>query len=260
LVSDHDPLKGLPEVGPAARQRVGDGRVLIVGVGGLGVPAALSLAAAGVGTLGLIDGDVVDLSNLHRQIAYRTSDVGRPKVLVTAERIRALHSTVSVRCFEERLTASNLADVFPGFDFIIDGTDQIASKYLVNDGAVLHQIPFSHAGVLGFDGQTMTVIPHRSACLRCLFPLPPPANEVATCQEAGVIGPLPGSIGLVQAAEALKYLLGIGQLLAGRLLTYDAATGRWRTVAVSPNPNCPLCSDHATIRGVEAIGVNEDCL
>jgi molybdopterin/thiamine biosynthesis adenylyltransferase len=229
------------------------GRVLVVGVGGLGCPAALAVAAAGVGTLGLMDGDCVDLSNLHRQILYRGSDVGRRKVAVAAERIAGLYRDVSLHLFDERLSVDNLPGIFRQFDFVIDGTDSIPSKYLVNDGAVLHRIAFSHAGVVGFRGQSMTVIPGRSACLRCLFPSPPPAGEIGTCQEAGVIGALAGSIGLVQAMDAVKYLLGLGTLLANRLLTYDALAARWRTIHVSRSRPCPVCGDHPTIRHLRPV-------
>ena len=229
------------------------GRILVVGLGGLGSPAALHLAAAGVGTLGLIDCDAVELSNLHRQILYRTADVGRRKVAAAAERIAALNPAVTVRGFDEHLSTRNLRDIFRDFDFVIDGTDRIETKYLVNDGAVLCGIPFSHAGIVGFQGQTLTVLPGRSACVRCLFPSPPPEGEVPTCQEAGVIGALAGTIGLVQAMEALKYVLGKGTLLADRLLTYDALTTRWRTVPLSRNPDCPLCGACPTIHDLEAV-------
>lgn len=242
----------LPSIGHTGQERLRRGRVLIVGVGGLGAPACLYLAAAGVGHIGLIDGDAVDLSNLHRQIAYRTADIGRSKVTAAAARIAALNPEVSMRGYDERLTAANLAGIFREYDFIIDGTDRIGAKYLVNDGAVLCSVPFSHAGIVGFHGQTMTVLPRQTACLRCLFPAPPPEDEVATCQEAGIIGALAGSIGLLQAAEALKYVLGIGSLLADRLLTYDAERMRWRAVELSRNPDCPLCGVTPTIRHLES--------
>jgi molybdopterin/thiamine biosynthesis adenylyltransferase len=232
---------------PEARDRLAQSRILIVGVGGLGAPAALHLAAAGVGTLGLIDGDTVELSNLHRQIIYRTADIGRPKVAAAAARLALLHPTVTTRCLAQRLTAENATNILRDFDFVIDATDGIASKYLVNDAAVLCRVPFSHAGVLAFQGQTMTVFPGRSACLRCLFPTPPAADEMPTCQEAGIIGSVAGSIGILQATEALKHLLGIGACLANRLLTYDALTTRWRTVVLAPRPDCPLCGEHPSI-------------
>jgi molybdopterin/thiamine biosynthesis adenylyltransferase len=248
------------EMGPEERERLRRGRVLIVGIGGLGSPVALHLAAAGIGTLGLIDFDAVDISNLHRQIIYRTPDIGRPKVAVAAERLAAAYPGVSVECFQKRLSPGNLAEIFPRYDFIIDGTDRIASKYLVNDGAVLCGVPFSHAGVLGFHGQTMTVVPHRSACFRCLFPAPPPEGDIPACQEAGIIGALAGSIGLLQALEALKYVLRIGTLLTNRMLIYDALQPHWRAVQLSPDPRCPLCGEQPSIRGIASLeSADEDC-
>jgi len=231
-----------------ALSRLRNGRVLVVGVGGLGVPAALQLAGAGVGTIGLVDGDEIALSNLHRQVIYRRDDLGRRKVVAAAQHLARLYPQVTVAVHDERLTAENLVRLFAGFDFVIDGTDHIASKYLVNDGAVLRRVPFSHAGVVGFQGQTMTVLPGRSACLRCLFPTPPPAGDIPTCQETGVIGALAGTMGILQAAEAIKYLLGTGDLLSDRLVTCDALAGRWRTVRLSRAAGCPLCGDSPSIR------------
>jgi molybdopterin/thiamine biosynthesis adenylyltransferase len=248
------------EIGREEKERLRRGRVLVVGVGGLGSPVALHLASAGIGTLGLIDCDAVDLSNLHRQVIYRTPDIGRPKAAVAAKRLRAAHPDVSVECFQERLSPANLPEIFSHYDFIIDGTDRIASKYLVNDGAVLCGVPFSHAGVSGFHGQTMTVVPHRSACFRCLFPVPPPEGDIPSCQDAGIIGALAGSIGLLQAVEALKYLLRIGTLLTDRMLIYDALQERWRTVQLSPDRQCPLCGEQPRIRRIAAIeSADENC-
>jgi molybdopterin/thiamine biosynthesis adenylyltransferase len=245
----------------AARARLAGARVLIVGVGGLGTPAALELAAAGLGTLGLMDGDAVELSNLQRQILYRTEDVGRRKVAAAAERLTALYPSLRVETFDERLQPDNLAARFTGFDFVIDATDGIGSKYLVNDGAVIVGVPYSHAGVVAFQGQAMTVIPHRSACLRCLFPLPPVADEVANCQEAGIVAPLPGSLGSLQAAEAIKCVLGIGDLLVNRLLTYDALHGRWRTLTIRQSPDCPVCGRSPSIRDLNDLAYSADtCL
>ncbi len=237
----------------AVRERLQRSRILIVGVGGLGAPAAMHLAAAGIGTLGLMDFDAVELSNLHRQIIYRTSDCGQPKASLAAERLRQRYPSLSVRCMQERLSPQNLPDIFREFDFVIDGTDRIASKYLVNDGAVLCGVPFSHAGISGFQGQIMTVLPGRSACFRCLFPVPPLEGEVPSCQEAGVIGALAGSMGLLQALEALKYVLGIGALLSDRILIHDGLASTWRAVTFSRNPQCPLCGERPTIRHIVPI-------
>jgi len=217
--------------------------VLIVGVGGLGAPAARALAAAGIGTLGLADGDRVDLSNLNRQILFRTDDVGGSKVVIAAERLQQSYPRLTIRPFDQRLSAHSAPQVVSAFDFVIDATDGVESKYLVNDAAVRCGVPFSHAGVLGFQGQTLTVVPGRSACLRCLFPLPPSADDLPTCQEAGILGSVAGTIGTLQAAEAVKYLLGVGRLRTDQLLTYDARAVNWRTVPVRRQPDCPLCAD-----------------
>jgi molybdopterin/thiamine biosynthesis adenylyltransferase len=240
------------------RERLRQGRVLIVGVGGLGTPSALWLARAGIGTLGLLDGDVVEPSNLPRQILYRSADIGRRKASAAAACIGAVHPTVNIEVFDRRLHPRNAVEMVRGFDFVIDATDGTAAKYLVNDAAVLAGVPFTHAGVVGFQGQVFTVLPRRSACLRCLFPSPPVDAEVPTCLEAGVIGPLAGAIGILQAAEAVKHIAGAGAVLANRLLTCDAGSGRWRTVRLAANPSCPLCGERPRIRTVElADGV--DC-
>ncbi|HVO27967.1 MAG TPA: HesA/MoeB/ThiF family protein [Candidatus Margulisiibacteriota bacterium] len=232
----------------APLRRLAQRRVLIVGVGGLGAPAALRLAVAGVGTLGLIDGDAVELSNLHRQIIYRTTDIGRSKVAAAATRLQTLCPSVKIEPLAQRLTPDNVATIFAGFDFVIDATDGSDSKYLVNDAAVLCGVPFSHAGVLGFQGQLMTVVPHHSACLRCVFPFPPEPDELPTCQEAGILGSVAGTVGTLQATEALKFLLGEGRHLGNRLLTYDALAVRWRTIVLARHADCPLCGAHPTIR------------
>jgi molybdopterin/thiamine biosynthesis adenylyltransferase len=236
------------------QRRLAQKRVLIVGVGGLGTPAALRLAAAGVGTLGLIDGDAVELSNLHRQIIYRTTDIGRSKVAAAAARLKTVYPTVNVApAAQQRLTADNVATIFAAFDFVIDATDGIDSKYLVNDAAVLCGVPFSHAGVLAFHGQLMTVVPRHSACLRCVFPSPPAPDDMPTCQEAGILGSVAGTIGTLQATEALKFLLGVGRCLTDRLLTYDALATRWRTIGLARRSDCPLCGAHPTIRAPVAV-------
>jgi molybdopterin/thiamine biosynthesis adenylyltransferase len=226
---------------------VRDGRVLIVGVGGLGSPAALALAHAGVGTIGLIDPDVVDLSNLQRQILHYTPDINRPKVLSAREKLLRLNPTLTIISHQDRVTAQNLPTLFSSYNFIIDATDGVATKFLINDGAVLLGKPFSYGGIVQFSGQTLTVLPRQTACLRCLFPSIPSEDDVPTCQEAGIIGSLAGSLGFVQAMEAVKYLSGTGGLLTDRLLTYDAAITRWRTITVRRNPRCPLCSDAPVI-------------
>ncbi|MBI3797831.1 MAG: HesA/MoeB/ThiF family protein [Deltaproteobacteria bacterium] len=232
--------------------RVREGKVLIVGVGGLGSPAALALALAGVGTIGLIDPDAVELSNLQRQIVHQTADLGRPKVVSAREKLLRLNSAVEVITHHERLQAENLPRLFHPYDFVIDATDGVATKFLINDGAVLLGKPFSYAGIVQFSGQTLTVLPRQTTCLRCLFPDIPSADDVPTCQEAGIIGSLAGSLGMVQAAEAVKYLSGDGELLTDRLLTYEALAPRWRAVTVKRNPRCPLCGVSPTITALSS--------
>ncbi len=230
--------------------RLCEGKVLVVGVGGLGSPAALALALAGVGTIGLVDADRVEMSNLHRQILHFTPDIGKPKVDSAKEKIQQINPSIAVLTYQERLHAGNLAEVFAAYDFIIDGTDGVATKFLINDGAVLLDTPLSHAGIARFHGQALTILPRQTTCLRCLFPVPPHPDENPTCQEAGILGSLAGSLGSVQAAEAVKYLSGAGALLTDRLLTYDALACRWREVRVRPSPRCPLCSPQRTITSI----------
>ena len=237
----------LPEVGGKGQKKIANAKIFIVGAGGLGSPAALYLAAAGVGTIGLIDGDVVDLSNLQRQVIHHTADVARPKIDSAREKIAALNPDVRVVAFHDRLTAANALDVVKDFDLIIDGTDNFPTKFLINDTAILARKPLIHGGILRFTGQVMTILPGTSACYRCLFKAPPPAGLVPSCQEAGVLGALAGIIGSIQATEALKLVLGVGRPLADRLLTYDALTTRFRDVPLRRNPNCPVCSDRPTI-------------
>ncbi|MGE0680999.1 MAG: ThiF family adenylyltransferase [Candidatus Binatia bacterium] len=240
---------------------VRNGRVLIVGVGGLGSPAAFALAQVGVGVIGLIDPDVVELSNLQRQILHYTSDIGRPKVRSAKEKLERLNQTVEVIPYQDRLQVENLFKLFREYDFIIDATDGVATKFLINDGAVLLGKPFSYGGIVQFSGQTLTVVPGETTCLRCLFPILPSSDDIPTCQESGVIGSLAGSLGFVQAMEAVKYLSGEGVLLTDRLLTYDAAISRWRVIAVRRNPRCPLCGESPTITKLHYAGdiAGEDC-
>lgn len=231
----------------AAKTAVGNeclarSRVLVVGIGGLGAPAAAYLAVAGVGVIGIIDPDCVELSNLHRQLLHRTPDLGRPKVASARDRLRALAPHVVVEAVQDRFSAQNAERLVMGYDFVIDGSDNFATKFLVNDVAVAHGRPFSHGGVLGFFGQTLTVIPGQTACYRCLFMAPPPAGEIPTCQEAGILGPVAGTVGTMQAAQAVAFLRGGDGWLPEGLLTYDALRTRWRTVKISPNLQCPACS------------------
>jgi molybdopterin/thiamine biosynthesis adenylyltransferase len=251
----------MERVGYAVPSSISYGRVLVVGVGGLGSPAALALAQVGVGTIGLIDPDVVDISNLQRQILHYTPDIGRPKVISAQEKLKRINSTVQIFIYQDRLHAENLSNLFQEYDFIVDATDGVATKFLINDGAVLLGKPFSYGGIIQFSGQTLTVLPRTSACLRCLFPSIPSAEDIPTCQESGIIGSLAGSLGFLQAMEAVKYLSGEGVLLTDRLLTYDALISRWRDIAVRRNPRCPLCSVAPTMTSLQyaADASAEDC-
>ncbi len=240
----------LREVGGKGQRRLLEGRVLIVGAGGLGSPAALYLAAAGVGTIGIADPDVVDLSNLQRQVIHHTPDVGRPKVESAREKIVAINPDVTVNAHHTRLTADNIAGIVDGYDFVIDGTDNFVAKFLINDACVMAGKTYSHGGILQFVGQTMTVRPGASACYRCLVSSPPPPGAIPSCAEAGVIGVLPGVIGTIQASEAVKYLLGVGELLADRMLIYDALENEFSKVAIRKNPRCPLCGENPTLTGL----------
>jgi len=212
-------------------------RALVVGVGGLGAPAAMALAAAGADTLVLVDPDRVEVSNLHRQPLYDAADVGQPKVDVAAARLRALHPGLRVETSQSRFEPRHLL----GCDVVLDGTDTIAAKFAVNDACVAAGIPLVHAGVLGFRAQLLTVLPGQSACYRCVFEEAPPPGDVPSCQDAGVLGPVPVLAGALQAAEAIRVLAGTSPAFAGRLLTIDTREGRWRSIPVTPNPRCPAC-------------------
>ncbi|MBI1920254.1 MAG: molybdopterin-synthase adenylyltransferase MoeB [Geobacter sp.] len=237
----------LKEVGGKGQKKLFDGKVLIIGAGGLGSPIALYLAAAGVGTIGIADADVVDLSNLQRQIAHHTKDIGVPKVESAREKMVAMNPDVTVKTYQEWISASNIAQIVADYDFVIDGTDNFAAKFLINDACVLAGKPYSHGGILQFDGQTMTIKPGESPCYRCLFPAPPPKDAIPSCSQAGVIGVLPGVLGTIQATEAIKFLLGKGDLLTGRLLTYSALRMKFREVPVKKSPKCPVCGENPTI-------------
>ncbi len=237
----------LKQVGGKGQEKLLASRVLIIGAGGLGSPAALYLAAAGVGTIGLVDGDNVDLSNLQRQIAHFTADLGTPKVESAAEKLTAINPSVKVETYNERVFAHNVLSIVKDYDFILDGTDNFPAKFLINDACHFACVPFSHAGILRFDGQLFTVRPGESACYRCLFDSPPPAGVVPSCSQAGVLGTMAGVIGCLQATEALKYLLGIGELLTDRMLIFDALSMRFREARFKRNPRCPTCGENPRI-------------
>ena len=238
----------LKEIGVKGQKKLMNGSVLIIGAGGLGAPAALYLAAAGVGKIGIVDADVVDLSNLQRQVIHTTADVGRPKVESAAETMRAINPDVEVVTYHEFISSANIMDIIKDYDFVLDGTDNFPAKFLINDACVMADKPFSHAGILRFKGQLMTVIPHQSPCYRCVFKTMPPKDAILTCKQAGVIGAMAGVIGSLQALEAVKFLTGAGELLTGKLLTFDALTMKFHTVKLPPRGDgCAVCSDHPQI-------------
>jgi molybdopterin/thiamine biosynthesis adenylyltransferase/rhodanese-related sulfurtransferase len=241
----------LPEVGPDGQERLKAARVLCVGAGGLGSPLALYLAAAGVGTLGLADFDVVDETNLHRQILYGTPDVGRPKLEAAAERLRGLNPGVKVVTHEGRLAAANALEVLSGYDVVADGTDNFAARYLVNDACVLLGKPNVWAAIFRFEGQASVFDAATGPCYRCIFPEPPPDGAVPSCAEGGVLGVLPGLLGTIQATEVVKTILGRGTSLVGRLLLVDALAMRFSEVALRKDPSCPVCGTAPSITGLE---------
>ncbi|MGI8905520.1 MAG: molybdopterin-synthase adenylyltransferase MoeB [Candidatus Sumerlaeaceae bacterium] len=240
----------LPEVGLEGQEKLLTSRVLAVGAGGLGSPALLYLAAAGVGTIGIVDFDVVDVSNLQRQVVHSTGDVGRPKLDSAADRLRGLNPDVKIVPHHERLTSANAMQIIPNYDVLLDGCDNFATRYLTNDACVLLKKPNIFGSVYGFEGQSSVFWPagpQGGPCYRCLFPEPPPPGSVPSCAEGGVLGVLPGLIGLIQATETIKILLGHGETLAGRLLLYDAMAMSFRTVRVRRNLQCPVCGDNPGI-------------
>ena len=238
----------IPEVGEEGQQRLLDARVLLVGAGGLGSPASLYLAAAGVGTLGIVDADVVDESNLQRQIVHSTDRLGEPKVASAKRTLEALNPDVRVVPFQERLTSENVERILAdGWDAIIDGADNFPTRYLVNDASVWHGIPVVHGSIFRFEGQVTVFSPGIGPCYRCLFPQPPPPELAPSCAEGGVLGVLPGIIGSIQASEALKLILGRGDSLAGRLLLFDALGTTLDEVTVPRDPDCPVCGESPTI-------------
>ncbi len=239
----------LSDVGIEGQEKILKGKVLIIGVGGLGAPAALYLSAAGVGTIGLVDSDNVELSNLQRQVIHFSPDVGKPKVLSAKEKIEKINPDVKVLTYKTRIFSGNITGIIKDYDFIIDGTDNFAAKFLINDACFFSAKPFSHAGILRFDASTMTYLPGY-ACYRCVFPHPPPKGAVPSCSQAGILGAVAGILGTIQACEALRYLLGKGELLVNRLLIFDALNMKFREVAAKKNPQCPLCADNPSIKGL----------
>jgi molybdopterin/thiamine biosynthesis adenylyltransferase len=237
----------LDKVGGRGQEKLLASKVLIVGAGGLGSSAGLYLAATGVGTLGLVDADRVDLSNLQRQVIHQTKDIGIEKVVSAANTLRAINPDITIETHAIRATARTITNLIQPYDFVIDGTDNFATKFLINDACYLTSIPFSHAGILRFYGHLLTVLPGQSNCCRCVYGGPPPAHAVPSCAQAGVLGVLPGVIGSLQATEAIKYLLGIGDLLTDTLLLYDGLNMEFKRVALKKNSKCPLCGENPGI-------------
>ncbi len=237
----------LPEVGGKGQKKILQARVLIIGAGGLGCPVGYYLAAAGVGTIGMIDNDQVELSNLQRQIAHNTLRVGVPKVESAKATFEALNPDVKVVGLKVRMTKDNIMDLMKDYDIVVDGSDNFPTRYLVNDACVMLKKPLVSGAILRFEGQVTTILPGEGHCYRCLFEEMPPAGLVPSCQEAGVIGAIPGVVGSLQAIEVFKLILGKGDVLKDTLLIYDALKTTFRRVRVPKNPDCPVCGDHPTI-------------
>jgi sulfur-carrier protein adenylyltransferase/sulfurtransferase len=248
----------LPEVGMDGQQKLLDAKVLLLGAGGLGSPAALYLAAAGVGTLGIVDNDEVDLSNLQRQVIHSSERIGVPKVDSAEQTINALNPDVKVQKYPVRLGADNIVEIISGYDVVVDGLDNFPTRYLLNDASVRLGIPVVSAAILGFEGQLSVFKPYDGPCYRCLFPVPPPAELAPSCGANGVLGVLPGTMGLLQATEVIKLILGEGEPLIGRLLMYDALAARVTEVKVRRDPDCPICSRHPESIADEELGVFPD--
>ncbi len=237
----------LTEVGGDGQQKIGNAKVLVLGAGGLGSPVALYLAAAGVGTLGLADNDVVDLSNLQRQVLHHTSDIGRHKVESAAEKLKAINPDVTIDEHRTMVDSSNIMDIIKNYDIVVDGTDNFPTRFLVNDACYFAGKPLVHGAILRFDGQAFTVVPGDGPCYRCIFPEPPPPGSVPNCSQAGILGAVAGIIGTVQATEVLKLILGQGNTLNGRLLVLDALDMSFRQTKIRKDPDCPICGENPSI-------------
>jgi molybdopterin/thiamine biosynthesis adenylyltransferase/rhodanese-related sulfurtransferase len=247
----------LPEVGETGQGKLLDAKVLCLGAGGLGSPSALYLAAAGVGTIGIVDDDVVDESNLQRQVLHNIERLGMPKVESARKTLQALNPDVQVVAYQERLTSENILEILAGYDLVVDGADNFPTRYLLNDAALKLGKPVVHASIFRFEGQLTTFLPDEGPCYRCLYPDPPPPGMAPSCQEAGVLGVLPGIVGCLQANEALKLILGAGTSLSGRLLVFDALGTKFRTLKLRKDPECRVCSKHAD--EIELIDYEQFC-
>lgn len=238
----------LREIGGQGQERLSKARVVIIGAGGLGSPAAYYLAAAGVGTIGIVDNDRADLSNLQRQILHFTKDIGKLKTESAKEKLTALNPDCSIILHTSRITARNAPDIIGTYDMVINGCDNFPTRYLINDACVMNDIPLAEGAVIGFSGQVMTIIPGKTACYRCLYKEPPPPGLIPGCREAGVLGTIPGVIGLIQATEAVKWILKTGRLLADRLLIYSALEMEFTELPLQRDKECPVCGDQPSIR------------
>jgi molybdopterin/thiamine biosynthesis adenylyltransferase len=248
----------LPEVGPEGQQKLLQSKVLLLGAGGLGAPVALYLAAAGIGTLGIVDDDIVDSSNLQRQVIHSTETVGEPKVESAKQAIQKLNPDVDVVTYNTRLNADNIMEIIDGYDIIVDGVDNFPTRYLLNDATVRLKIPVVSASILAFDGQLTVFKPYDGPCYRCLYPVPPPAELAPSCGENGVLGVLPGTMGLLQATEVIKMILGIGEPLVGRLMLYDALAEEFTNLKIRRDPECPICSREPDEISDDELGVFPD--
>lgn len=237
----------LPQVGGKGQAKLLAGKVLLIGAGGLGSPVAAYLAGAGVGTLGIVDSDAVELNNLHRQIIFSSDDIGKMKAEAAAQRLKKVNPDVKPIPLVMRLTADNIMDVIKDYDIVVDGSDNFPTRYLVNDACVLAKKPLVHGAFFRFEGQAMVIKPGEGPCYRCLFSEPPPPGSVPSCQEAGVLGALAGVIGLIQATETLKFILGIGDLLVGKLIIFNALEMNFRRVKVPRDQHCPVCGENPTV-------------
>ncbi|MFN3966098.1 MAG: HesA/MoeB/ThiF family protein [Endomicrobiia bacterium] len=247
----------LPEVGGVGQEKLLNAKVLIIGCGGLGSPCAYYLASAGIGKIGLVDSDKVELNNLQRQILHFMKDIGRQKTESAKEKLNAINPDVEVKTYPVRLTSNNIMDIIKDYDIIVDGSDNFPTRYLVNDACVLSKKPLIHAGILRFDGQATTIIPYEGPCYRCIFPEPPPPGMVPSCQEAGILGVVAGVLGVIQATEVIKYILGKGDLLLGKLLIFNALEMNFRKLNIQKNKNCQICGDNPTIK--ELIDYEQFC-
>jgi molybdopterin-synthase adenylyltransferase len=243
----------LPSFGHEGQEKISRAKIAVVGAGGLGSPASAYLAATGIGSIGLIDSDSVEISNLPRQLLYTSANLDEMKVMAAEKRLKAINPNLKLNIFPNRLKADNVAKIINDYDVVIDGSDNFATKFLLNDACVINKVPLIHAGVVRYYGQIMTIIPHQSACYRCIFPEPPPANSIPNCQEAGILNTVAGIIGLIQATEAIKLIINAGKLLTNRLLVFDALEMSFRNIAIKRNDNCPVCSEKSVIKTIKNI-------